>query len=242
MNESKKINKHNVGVMFDAIAWRYDFLNHFLTLGIDVWWRKKAMQWINKKPGMVILDVATGTADLAIGLAKHLAPFQIIGIDISDGMLEYGMKKIEKLELTDQILLQHGNGEELDFPDESFDVVTIGFGIRNFVDPEKGLSEIFRVLKSGGELVILEFSRPKYRLITSLFDLYFCYILPWIGKIFSKHATAYTYLPNSVQAFPYGKTFEAMLQQAGFIKTAFKPLTLGIVTLYKGVKPPVVSQ
>jgi len=237
MSELKKINKHNVGAMFDAIAWRYDFLNHFLTLGIDVWWRKKAIQLISRKPDMVILDVATGTADLAISLVKHLNPFQIIGVDISDGMLEYGMKKIEYLELTEQILLQHENGEALSFPDESFDVVTIGFGIRNFEDPEKGLSEMYRVLKSGGELVILEFSRPKFKLITSLFDLYFCYLLPWIGKIFSKHETAYTYLPQSVQAFPYGKAFEAMLKKAGFVQTTFKSLTFGIVTLYKGVKP-----
>lgn len=237
MSNSKKINKQNVGAMFDAIAWRYDFLNHFLTLGIDIWWRKKTIQLISKKPNIVILDVATGTADLAISLVKHLNPFQIIGIDISDGMLEYGMKKIQNLELTDQILLQHANGEALPFPEESFDVVTIGFGIRNFEHPEKGLSEFYRVLKSGGELIILEFSRPKYKWIASLFDLYFCYVLPWIGKSLSKHKTAYTYLPKSVQAFPYGKKFENMLHRAGFVQTSFKPMTLGIVTLYKGVKP-----
>lgn len=230
------VNKKGVRQMFDDIAWRYDFLNHFLTLGIDAWWRRKAIKLISNKKEAIMLDIATGTADLAIALAKHKAPFQVIGIDISEGMLEYGKKKVEKLELTDQIILQQGNGEELAFPDNSFDVITIGFGIRNFEHPEKGLSEMFRVLKSEGELVILEFSRPTNQVLSKAFDLYFCYILPLIGKLFSKHATAYTYLPESVKQFPYGENFIKMMQQAGFVGTTYLPLTLGIATIYKGVK------
>jgi demethylmenaquinone methyltransferase/2-methoxy-6-polyprenyl-1,4-benzoquinol methylase len=231
------VNKKGVRQMFDDIAWRYDFLNHFLTLGIDAWWRRKTIQLISNKDKAVMLDIATGTADLAISLVKHKHPLQVIGIDISAGMLEYGKKKVEKLKLINQIALQQANGEELPFPDNSFDVITIGFGIRNFEHPEKGLSEMYRVLKEKGELVILEFSRPKNRFLCRLFDLYFCYILPFIGKIFSKHDTAYTYLPESVMQFPYGNNFLTMLQQAGFDQTTFVPLTMGIVTIYKGVKP-----
>ncbi len=231
------VNKKGVRQMFDEIAWRYDFLNHFLTLGIDAWWRRKAIQLISDKDETIMLDIATGTADLAISLIKYKHPFQVIGIDISEGMLEYGKKKIAKLELTEQIILQQGNGEALDFPDNSFDVITIGFGIRNFEHPEKGLSEMLRVLKNNGELIILEFSRPQNRFLCHLFDLYFCYVLPIIGKLFSKHATAYTYLPESVKQFPYGDNFLKMMQQAGFTKTIFTPLTFGIVAIYKGVKP-----
>jgi demethylmenaquinone methyltransferase/2-methoxy-6-polyprenyl-1,4-benzoquinol methylase len=231
------VNKKGVRQMFDDIAWRYDFINHFLTLGIDVWWRRKTIQLISNKENPIILDIATGTADLAISLAKHKHPFQVIGIDISEGMLEYGKTKIKRLELNNQIVLQQGNGEELPFSDNSFDVVTIGFGIRNFEHPAKGLSEMFRVLKSKGELVILEFSRPKNHFLCRLFDLYFCYILPYIGKIFSKHDTAYKYLPESVMQFPYGCNFLKMMQQAGFDQTIFLSLTMGIVTIYKGVKP-----
>ncbi len=230
------VNKKGVRQMFDDIAWRYDFLNHFLTLGIDAWWRRKAIQLISYKEEAIMLDIATGTADLAISLIKYKHPFQVIGIDISEGMLEYGKKKIEKLELTEQIILQVGNGEALEFPDNSFDVITIGFGIRNFEHPEIGLSEMLRVLKKDGELVILEFSRPKSTILCHLFDLYFCYVLPYIGKLFSKHATAYTYLPESVKQFPYGDNFIEMMQQAGFVETTFAPLTLGVVSIYKGVK------
>ncbi|MBB3186512.1 bifunctional demethylmenaquinone methyltransferase/2-methoxy-6-polyprenyl-1,4-benzoquinol methylase UbiE [Microbacter margulisiae] len=235
-SDSTTVNKKGVRQMFDDIAWRYDFLNHFLTFGIDIWWRRKAIQLISKKKGAVMLDIATGTADLAIALVKYRNPFQVIGVDVSEGMLEFGKQKIQELELTEQIILQQENGEALSFPDNSFDAVTIGFGIRNFEHPDKGLAEMFRVLKPDGELVILEFSRPNNPVLSHIFDLYFCYVLPHIGKIFSKHKTAYTYLPESVKQFPYGKNFEKMMQQAGFSKTLFRPLTLGIVTIYKGTK------
>ncbi|MDD6211174.1 MAG: bifunctional demethylmenaquinone methyltransferase/2-methoxy-6-polyprenyl-1,4-benzoquinol methylase UbiE [Bacteroidales bacterium] len=229
-------DKSGVKQMFDSIAWRYDFLNHFLTLGIDKWWRKKAVECISSYPEAVFLDVAAGTGDLSVELARRKTPEHVIGIDISDGMLSIGKEKVKRLGLTDRIEFRNGNCEELPFDDAVFDAVTVGFGIRNFQHPRKGLSEMYRVMKKGGELVILEFSRPDNKLLCTLFDVYFCNILPFVGHLFSKHASAYTYLPQSVKNFVYGEKFTVWMKEAGFSDVSYRPLTFGVATIYKGVK------
>ena len=229
-------DKSGVGAMFDSIAWRYDFLNHFLSLGIDRLWRRRAVGCFSSKKGGVYLDVAAGTGDMCVELVRNLHPARVIGIDISEGMLNVGREKITSLGLQDCVELRSGNCECLDFEECSFDGVTIGFGIRNFQNPEKGLSEIYRVLKNGGELVVLEFSRPKMRLIRFCFDLYFCHILPFIGRLFSKHHSAYSYLPESVMDFAYGEEFANWMRGVGFTDVSYFPLMFGIATVYRGVK------
>lgn len=236
------IDKSGVGAMFDAIAWRYDFLNHFLTLGIDNWWRNKAVKLISAGANATFLDVATGTGDLAVTLVRKKNPSKVFGIDISEGMLRFGRKKMTKLGLANLVTLKQEDCEELSFADDSFDAVTVGFGIRNFLHPEKGLAEMHRVLKTGGEVVILEFSRPDSKLLCRLFDLYFCYVLPLIGKLFSKHSSAYTYLPDSVKEFPYGEGFAQLMRKVGFNAVEFHPLTFGVATIYKGVKIAGVTE
>jgi ubiquinone/menaquinone biosynthesis methyltransferases len=230
------LDKSGVGDMFDAIAWRYDFLNHFLTLGIDNLWRNKAVSLITAPQGSSFLDVATGTGDLAVTLVRKKAPAKVSGIDISEGMLSFGRQKMEKLGLSGMVTLTQEDCEALSFDEGSFEAVTVGFGIRNFLHPDKGLSEMHRVLKPGGEVIILEFSRPKSKLLCKLFDMYFCYVLPQIGKLFSKHSSAYTYLPDSVKEFPYGEGFAQLMREAGFTAVEYQPLTFGIATVYKGVK------
>jgi len=232
------LDKSGVGAMFDAIAWRYDFLNHFLTLGIDNRWRRKAVGMITAPEGSRFLDMASGTGDLAIMLVKKKHPRQVVGVDISEGMLAVGRKKMEKRGISHQITLQQEDCETLSFDSNSFDAVTTGFGIRNFRHPAKGLEQMYRVLKDGGEAVILEFSRPESKIWCTLFDAYFCYMLPFIGKRFSKHASAYTYLPESVKAFPYGADFAGMMREAGFTNVEYHPLMFGIAMIYKGVKAP----
>lgn len=230
------IDKTGVGAMFDAIAWRYDFLNHFLTLGIDNLWRNKAVSLISSSEGSTFLDVATGTGDLAVTLVRKKKPVKVFGIDISEGMLRFGQKKMAKLGLESMVTLQQEDCEALSFSDNSFEAVTVGFGIRNFLHPEKGLAEMHRVLKPNGEVIILEFSRPDSKFLCRLFDLYFCYVLPLIGKLFSKHSSAYTYLPDSVKEFPYGEGFAQLMRNAGFNAVEYHPLTFGVATVYKGTK------
>lgn len=229
-------DKSGVGQMFDAIAHRYDLLNHLLTLGIDHWWRKKAVQQIRTKPEAHYLDVATGTGDLTVELFRQKHPAFVVGVDISEGMLAVGRKKMERLGLSDRTELRNENCEALTLESDRFDACTVGFGIRNFQNPLMGLRQMHRVLKPGGELIVLEFSRPRWRVITLLFDLYFVYILPLIGRLFSKHSSAYTYLPESVKSFPYGKEFVQMMEEAGFREVNFTPITFGVATIYKGVK------
>lgn len=230
-------DKSQVENMFDGIAPKYDFLNHFLTLNIDNLWRKSAVKMLASLPQSTYLDIASGTGDLALAINKKKDPKQIIGIDISDGMLEYGRKKIAKKGLENIISFKQENCEHLSFEDETFDAATIGFGIRNFQNPEKGLQEILRVLKPGGELVVLEFSRPKNKLFRSVYEFYFRSVLPAIGRLFSKHNFAYNYLPESVLQFPYGNDFLSMMKKNGFEQTKYKTLTFGIAMSYRGVKP-----
>jgi demethylmenaquinone methyltransferase/2-methoxy-6-polyprenyl-1,4-benzoquinol methylase len=234
-NQSGTGKKQQVEAMFDNIAPRYDFLNHFLSLGIDKSWRKKAIRLLQEEKPKVILDVATGTGDFAIE-ALNLQPESVKGIDLSKEMLEIGRKKIKKINAEDTIELMHGDAEKINFEDNFFDAITIGFGVRNFENLSKGLSEIYRVLKKNGTLVVLEFSTPAKFPIRQVYHFYFHNILPFMGKIVSKDKRAYSYLPESVETFPSVKNFIKFLNDAGFLNTKCIPLTFGIATLYTGKK------
>ncbi len=227
--------KEQVAKMFNSISGRYDFLNHFLSLGIDISWRKKAIQFLKPFNPKTILDVATGTADFAIE-ALALNPEKVIGVDISQGMLAIGKKKIESLGLENKIFLQLSDSENLPFEDNFFDAVIVGFGVRNFENLDKGLREIFRVTKTGGRLVVLEFSKPTRFPMKQLFYFYSKFILPVVGKVISGDQSAYTYLPESVKAFPDGDDFLKHLIKAGYSSTRCSPFTFGISSLYTAKK------
>lgn len=222
--------------MFDNIAFRYDFLNRFLSAGTDIRWRKKALQQLSELKPKIILDVATGTADMAIMASAMLKPGKITGIDISDGMLEVGRQKVTKAGLQNEIELLNGDSETINFNDNSFDAVTVAFGVRNFQNLEKGLSEIRRVLKPGGKLVVLEFSKPKLPGVKTMYNLYMKIVAPNMGKLFSKNRNAYKYLDESIQKFPEGKNFTSILVNLGYSNTICKPLSLGICSIYCGTK------
>ena len=228
--------KEQVAGMFDSIAYRYDFLNRFLSAGIDIIWRKNALKELKKLDPKKILDVATGTADVAIMATNILHPEKIIGIDISDGMLDFGRKKIEKLNLGKVIELVNGDSETINFADNSFDAVTVAFGVRNFQNLEKGLGEIKRVLRPGGKLVVLEFSKPKTVGIKQLYNVYMKVVAPGMGKLFSKNRNAYKYLDESIKKFPEGKNFTTILDNLGYRNTYCKPQSLGICSIYCGEK------
>jgi demethylmenaquinone methyltransferase/2-methoxy-6-polyprenyl-1,4-benzoquinol methylase len=233
--EQQAGKKQQVARMFDNISHRYDFLNHFLSLGIDKAWRKRAISILKPLQPKMILDVATGTGDFAIQ-ALTLNPDKIIGVDISEGMLEVGRKKMEKLGLTSKVELYSGDSENLGFEENKFDAVTVAFGVRNFENLEKGLQEIHRVMKPGAMLVVLEFSRPRRFPLKQFYNFYFKAILPKIGQLISKDKSAYTYLPESVQAFPDGEDFINILKKVGFKNTACQPLTFGISSIYSARK------
>lgn len=228
--------KAQVAEMFNNIAGRYDFLNHFLSMGIDRGWRKKAIAEVASVEPQNILDVASGTGDMAIAAAIKIRPRAITGIDIADQMLEVGRKKIAEQKLTGTITLQTGDSESMPFPNGAYDAVMCAYGVRNFEHLEAGLSEMCRVLRPGGKLVILEFSHPTRTPVKQLFRFYFRYILPRLGMLVSKHSRAYTYLPESVMAFPEGEKFCGILERCGFKKAKAKPLSFGITTLYTAVK------
>jgi demethylmenaquinone methyltransferase/2-methoxy-6-polyprenyl-1,4-benzoquinol methylase len=230
-----KSKKEEVAEMFNNISPRYDFLNRFLSLGIDIRWRKKVRRKVATLKPQLILDVATGTADVAIELRKTGAK-QIIGCDISEGMMVIGREKIAKRGLSDLIQLQLGDSENLPFTTDHFDAVTVAFGVRNFENPKKGLQEINRVLKPGGKIHVLEFSVPEKFPVKQFYGFYFKYILPFWGRMISKDTSAYTYLPNSVKAFPHGAAFLELLESAGFRNNSAKKLTFGIASLYIGEK------
>ena len=233
--DKKDSKKAQVASMFDNISRNYDFLNHFLSLGIDIIWRKKAIKQLQKDQPKLILDIATGTGDFAIE-ALALNPDKVIGVDISAGMLEVGKVKMKKRKLDHKIEMHLGDSEGLQFDDNNFDAVIVAFGVRNFENLEKGLSDMYRVLKPGGKAVILEFSRPKMFPFKQLYHFYFKSILPLLGRIISKDQSAYTYLPESVQAFPDGQNFLDILTKLGFKDTQCKPQTLGISSIYVGIK------
>lgn len=220
--------------MFNNIAFRYDFLNSLLSLGIHKGWRKKAVKIFAGKKPKLVLDVATGTADLAIEDLKAGAE-KVIGVDISAGMLEVGKQKIKKAGLENKIDLQLVDAEGLPFSDNQFDVITVAFGVRNFENLEKGLREMQRVLKPGGDLVVIEFSKPK-GLFSYIYKFYFSYITPAIGRLFSKDHRAYSYLPESVEAFPYGQAFCDILARCGYKQPEAIKLTFGVASIYKATK------
>jgi demethylmenaquinone methyltransferase/2-methoxy-6-polyprenyl-1,4-benzoquinol methylase len=230
-SESKK---KQVTKMFDNIAESYDFLNHSLSLGMDNFWRKIAIKKLVNNPN-TILDIATGTGDFAISASKHTNA-KISGIDISQGMLDVGNEKIKKRGLEDRIKLQLADSESLPFNDQTFDAITAGFGVRNFENLNKGLSEMHRVLDNNGIVAILEPSTPKYFPLKQFYNLYFNNILPIIGAWISKDKEAYSYLPESVNAFPSEKKFIKKLEKVGFKNCQHFPLTFGIVSLYTAIK------
>ena len=230
--DSAESKKKQVENMFDKIAFRYDFLNRFLSAGIDMGWRKKAiMELISSHPKQ-ILDVATGTGDFALTSYKILSPEKITGIDISDGMLAIGRKKILKAGLQDHIKLLNGDSEAILFEDNSFDAVTVAFGVRNFENLERGLSEIKRVLRPGGKLIILECTKPSLPVIKQLYHFYMKFITPKIGKLIAKNNDAYQYLNDSVLQFPEKENFIHILNQSNYRNAFYKTLTLGICTIY----------
>lgn len=228
--------KQQVATMFNKIAGTYDFLNHFLSLGIDVYWRKRVIRAIAPYKPRQLIDIATGTGDLAIGLAA-LNPEHITGLDIAEQMLEVGEKKLTKKGLHDKIQFVQGDSENLPYNANSFDGVTVAFGVRNFENLDTGLAEIQRVLKPGGIVAILEFSKPKAFPFKQLYQGYFQYVLPLLGRLFSKDDAAYRYLPDSVMAFPDGKAFLKHLRKNGLTNTQWQPLTFGIASLYTAEKP-----
>jgi demethylmenaquinone methyltransferase / 2-methoxy-6-polyprenyl-1,4-benzoquinol methylase len=234
--QSKIAKKQQVASMFDAIAHKYDFLNRFLSVGIDKGWRKKAINQLATLSPQIVLDVATGTADVALLTHKLLQPKKIIGIDISQGMLELGRKKIAQQNLQNSIEIFLGDSEDIKYNNDYFDAVTVAYGVRNFENLETGLQEILRVLKPNGKLVILEFSKPNKPFFKGIYNFYMNKIMPQFGNLFSGNKEAYTYLNKSVQAFPEGQNFIDILDKLGYQKTYLQPLSLGICTIYCGSK------
>jgi demethylmenaquinone methyltransferase/2-methoxy-6-polyprenyl-1,4-benzoquinol methylase len=243
MKQSVKPNPNNpetkkkqVTQMFNGISRSYDTLNRIITLGVDVLWRKRVVREIQKHKHDVLLDIATGTGDLVIALSK-LKTKKIIGLDISPGMLEIGKQKVKAEGLDQRIDMQLGDSEALAYDDNTFDGVTIAFGVRNFEHLDLGLQEICRVLKPQGTLVILETAVPQNPILKSLYSFYTQKVMPFIGKMFSKNRTAYQYLSDSAAAFPGGKAFHNILKKNGFISIEDFPQTLGVASIYVGKKP-----
>ncbi|WP_196892365.1 bifunctional demethylmenaquinone methyltransferase/2-methoxy-6-polyprenyl-1,4-benzoquinol methylase UbiE [Aureivirga marina] len=233
--DSELGKKEQVAQMFDNISGKYDFLNHFLSMGIDIRWRKKVLKIVASKKPKTILDIATGTGDVAI-LLSQAKPEKIVGLDLSAGMLEVGKKKIKERNLDSLIEMIQGDSENLPFEDNSFDVITVSFGVRNFENLNKGIKEIYRVLKPGGTFIVLEFSQPTKFPMKQLYGFYSKRILPIFGRMISKDNSAYTYLPESVAAFPFGNAFNNILEKNGFINAEDKPVTFGIASIYTATK------
>jgi demethylmenaquinone methyltransferase/2-methoxy-6-polyprenyl-1,4-benzoquinol methylase len=227
--------KEQVAKMFDNISGGYDGMNRVISFGIDVKWRKKVLKLVAAKNPETVLDIATGTGDLAILMAESGAK-KITGIDISDGMLDIGRKKVARLLLNNHIELLKGDSEAIKADPDTFDAITVAFGVRNFENLELGLREIKRVLKPGGMLVVLEFSKPRSFPFKQLYNFYFKSILPGVGRMVSADKAAYTYLPASVEAFPDGNDFIQVLQRVGFNETQCRTLTFGISSIYTGTK------
>ncbi|HEX4878076.1 MAG TPA: bifunctional demethylmenaquinone methyltransferase/2-methoxy-6-polyprenyl-1,4-benzoquinol methylase UbiE [Chitinophagaceae bacterium] len=234
--ESEKGKKAQVAEMFDKIAGRYDVMNRLLSANIDISWRKKAIRMLKKDNPRHILDVATGTADMAIMTCRLLNPDRVDGIDISEGMLDLGRKKVEKEGLTGKIHLHTGDSETINFAENTFDAVMVAFGVRNFENLEKGLAEMLRVLKPGGRLIVLEFSKPRIRAVKGLYNLYMGIVAPQVARWFRQNKEAYQYLNESANAFPDRQAFIDILNKVGFTATGFDPLTLGICCIYAGRK------
>jgi len=230
-NDQQRSKKQQVEEMFDNIAHRYDFLNHLLSLGIDISWRKKAVKEIGKVNPKTILDVASGTGDFAFQ-ALSLKPDKIIGFDLSEGMLKYGRQKAIEMKVDNVVEFVKGDSEQMPFADNTFDAMTVGFGVRNFEHLTVGLAEMHRVMRTGGRVAILEASNPPNAIIRWFYSLYFSNIVPFIGKLVSKDSRAYSYLPESVKAFPEGLEFVKILENIGFKNVKWQPLTFGACAMY----------
>ncbi len=233
--ESDKSKKEQVAEMFDNISPKYDFLNRILSMGIDIQWRKKVVSQLKALDIEKVLDIATGTGDLAIMIAEN-TDAQVTGLDLSEGMLEFGRKKVTEKKLDDRIKMIQGDSENLPFEDNTFDAITVSFGVRNFENLEKGLLEINRVLKPNGTFIILEFAQPEKFPMKQLYSFYSKHILPTIGRILSKDNSAYTYLPESVEAFPYGDRMVSIIEKCNFNSVISQSLTFGISTIYTSYK------
>lgn len=233
--DSSKSKREQVEDMFDNIAPKYDFLNHSLTMGIDKIWRKKAVKLANEHSPATILDVAAGTGDFSIQEAKRTNAM-ITAIDISQNMLDIALTKCRKEKLEDRITFMKADSLDMPFDDNSFDAATVGFGVRNFVDIPKGLNEIYRVLKPGGRLVVLELSEPPNPVVKACYSFYFHKVLPFFGRLVSKDKSAYQYLPDSVDNFPYGERFVEIMKSCGYQNTSLKWLTMGLSAIYVGEK------
>ncbi len=229
--------KAQVAEMFDRIAGKYDQLNRFLSARTDIRWRKKAIRMLKDDDPKIILDVATGTADMALLASRLLKPERIEGIDISESMLQIGIKKVDKEGLANVIHLQAGDSETINFAENTFDAVMVAFGVRNFENLEKGLAEMWRVLKPGGRLIVLEFSKPRRKAVKSLYNLYMGIVAPQVARWFRQNKEAYNYLRESANAFPDRHLFTDILNKVGYTDTGFHPLTLGICCIYSGRKP-----
>ncbi len=236
-NNADKTKKQQVAEMFDGIAGKYDAMNRVLSARTDIGWRKKAIQKLQKDHPRHILDVATGTADMAILAWKMLRPEKITGIDISEGMLELGRKKVEKEGLAEKIILHTGDSETINYSENTFDAVMVAFGVRNFENLENGLSEMWRVLRPGGRLIVLEFSKPRTGAIKGLYNLYMGIVAPQVARWFRQNKEAYQYLNKSANAFPDRQLFVDILKKVGYSETGFQPLSLGICCIYSGRKP-----
>lgn len=234
--EDERSKKEQVEEMFDNIAGQYDLLNRVLSMGIDRGWRREMVRIVNTFQNPRVVDLATGTADVAIDIAQKVRGAEVTGVDISAKMLEQGRKKVAKKQLSSKINLIKADCEDLPFQEQTFDLATIAFGIRNFQNPGLGLKEIERVLKPGGKLIILEFSKPRQIPFKQLYNTYFKYVLPAIGRLSSKDKNAYSYLYDSVQAFPDYEAFLDLMKSAGFTNCEYKSLTFGICCIYVGEK------
>ncbi len=236
MNNPISERKKESYKIFNEIASTYDFLNHTLSFGIDIYWRNKILKHLPNKDSINALDLATGTGDVPLTLIKDARVKKITGIDLSKGMVDIGIQKVKKKGLDKKIFLMLGDGVQIPAADNTFDLTTISFGIRNFSDPQKSLYDIHRVLKDNGRLMIMEFAIPTNPLIRAVYFFYFRNFLPKIGNLISKHKDAYTYLNQSVEDFPYGEKFLGMMKNAGFTNLSAMPLTFGIAMLYIGDK------
>lgn len=236
-NKSQQVRE-----MFDNIAPAYDFMNRAMTFGIDRRWRRKAVDMLRRHSHSTILDVATGTGDLALLLARRTAAESITGIDLSEGMIEVGRKKIEQAGLADRISLQAGDCLALPMADNTFDAITVAYGVRNFENLIAGYREMFRVLRPGGTLTVIELSTPVNPLIKPFYKLYTRFIIPAVGRIVSKDVRAYSYLPESIAAVPQRRAMTALMEQAGFEESAFRPLTFGTCCIYTARKPSAATE
>lgn len=234
--EKDASKREQIEEMFDNVSSKYDLLNRVLSFGTDIYWRRKAISLLKKEQPKLILDIATGTGDLAIEAVRQLKPEKVIGVDISEGMLSFGREKMKKLGLENVVEMRKGDSEKLLFENNTFDAVVVSFGVRNFENLLKGLTDMCRVTKMGGTCIVVEFSKPKMPVFKQLYWFYNKTFLPFIGNLISKDKTAYTYLPESVEAFPEGNDFLKIFEQAGFSDSKCIPLTFGICSIYIGKK------